>query len=171
MEPWPTYPHWQILSCAGDGWKIERSEEGTSMLKLAISPKEKVTEVCFVWLKSNYSEFSMHNCINLISNAISCNSIKVLKLIFFQSHLYSFGCYVGSFHSCSKEQVIDLVENGFDPEILDNPDFLFQISSEEWYTVTGSACFEMSFALLDEQKNVIICYDARRGFVQLIKHR
>jgi hypothetical protein len=45
MEPWPEYPFWNILSNAGEGWKVERPSTGHSSLKMAINPKENLNEV------------------------------------------------------------------------------------------------------------------------------
>ena len=77
-----------------------------------------------------------------------------------QSHLSLPGCYATSYNSCTKEQLVDLVEAGFEPEILDNPDLLFDVSVEEWYTVTGPANFDMAVFCLDQHKKKMVYFDA-----------
>ncbi len=44
MEPWPCYPFWEVMSSAGEGWKVERPEQGM-FLRLPINPKENLEEV------------------------------------------------------------------------------------------------------------------------------
>jgi hypothetical protein len=71
--------------------------------------------------------------------------------------------FVTSYHSCTKEQTVDLIEAGFDPEILDSPDFVFNVLAEEWYTVTGPSSFELSLSCYDEQMKRMFYFNARRG--------
>ena len=57
---------------------------------------------------------------------------------------------------------MDLIEAGFEPDILDNPDFLFDVSVEEWYTVTGPSNFDMALFCLDHDKKKELYFDARK---------
>ncbi len=51
MEPWPNYPFWEVLSSAGEGWKVERSTQPGHNLQLPISPKENSDEVIEMFLR------------------------------------------------------------------------------------------------------------------------
>jgi hypothetical protein len=44
MEPWPVYPFWQILSSAGDGWKVEKMPNNADLC-LTLHPKERADQV------------------------------------------------------------------------------------------------------------------------------
>ena len=66
------------------------------------------------------------------------------------------GCFVASYHSCSKSQAIDLVQDcGVSREILHNPKYQYDINIKEWHIMKGPCRYELIVRLLDEDEKII----------------
>ena len=65
-------------------------------------------------------------------------------------------CYKASYHSCSKQQVIDLVEDaGIPEEILYHSKLDFGIDCSEYFQPVGPCKYEMHITLLSEDNRVV----------------
>ncbi|KZS17636.1 F-box only protein 2 [Daphnia magna] len=75
-------------------------------------------------------------------------------------------CFATSYHSCSKEQIIDLSALGFFPDVLKQckPNIYFK----DWYAgrFDCGCVYECTFSLLDEAKNVIDDFQFRTSINQ-----
>lgn len=65
-------------------------------------------------------------------------------------------CFIASYHSCTKSQTIDLVEDyGISREILHDPKYEFEVDVLEWFIMQGPCRYELRVSFRDEKNRVI----------------
>jgi len=66
------------------------------------------------------------------------------------------GCFIASYHSCTKSQTVDLIEEcGISREILHNPKYQFDINVSEWHIMNGPCRYELHISLRNEENMII----------------
>ncbi|XP_066999154.2 F-box only protein 44 isoform X2 [Anabrus simplex] len=75
-------------------------------------------------------------------------------------------CFATSYHSCSKEQLIDLYSEGCPPYIMDNLQPCIEVS--EWYTgrFDCGSIYELRVALLNAKEDEVADYSVRKTIKQ-----
>ena len=65
-------------------------------------------------------------------------------------------CFIASYHSCTKAQTIDLIEDyGISRKILHNEKYQFEIGVTEWHIMRGPCRYELILTLRDENNMTI----------------
>ena len=65
-------------------------------------------------------------------------------------------CYIASYHSCTKAQTIDLIQDyGISRKILHNEKYQFEIDVREWHIMKGPCRYELIITFRDEDNMTI----------------